>query len=196
MSEQSPEFELERLLAAICQGDETAMAAFYDRTCGKVFALVSFILEDVSQAEEVALDTFFQVWQEAGKYQAERASPLAWLMMMARSRAIDRLRSMRRAPNFFDSDDLADELIDPGEGPDEVLLSSERSRRVRACLAQLPQVERQKLTLAFFKGLSQAEMSQYCDMPLGTVKSHIRSGMARLSRLLGEQADMNSHEKP
>ena len=190
MSEPSSDIELERLLAAVAQGDEAAMAAFYDKTGGKVYGLARFILNDESQAEEVASDVFFQVWQEAGKYRADKARPLAWLMMMARSRAIDRLRSMRRMPDFCNCDDLADALADPGEGPDATLIATERSRHVRACLAQLPQVERQKLALAFFQGLSQTEMAQYCGMPLGTVKSHVRSGMARLSRLLDGQSNL------
>lgn len=187
MSEQSSELELERLLGAVSQGDEAAMADFYDKTCGKVFGLAHYILKDQSSAEEVAGDVFFQVWQEAGKYRTEKARPMTWLMMMTRSRAIDRLRTLRRAADYCDCDDLVDELIDPAEKPDEAMLADERSRLVRSCLAQLPAVERQKLALAFFKGLSQSELAQYCDMPLGTVKSHIRSGMARLGQLLLER---------
>jgi RNA polymerase sigma-70 factor (ECF subfamily) len=180
--------ELTQLLEAIAGRDEAAMAAFYDLTCGKVFALAMHILKDNGLAEEVVLDTYWQAWQEADRYQAAKGKPLAWLLMMARSRAIDRLRSQHKAVPLCGIEDVEDGLADLREGPEETALADERGRRVRACLAQLPPLERQKLALAFFRGLSQSEIAQYCGMPLGTVKTYIRTGMARLSKLLDEQA--------
>jgi len=171
------------------------MAAFYDLTCAKVFGLAIHILKDGGLAEEVAMDTYWQVWQEAGRYSEARGRPLAWLLMMARSRAIDRLRAMKKQFPECGIDGFDDELADPGDGPEDVLAAGERGRLVRACLAQLPPLERQKLALAFFKGLSQSEIALYCGMPLGTVKTYIRTGMARLGKLLDERAGLGLHER-
>lgn len=194
MTDQPLDAELKRLLATIAQGEAAAMAAFYDLTSAKVFGLVRFMLMDESLAEEVAMDVFWQVWQEAGRYQESKAGPWTWLMMMARSRAIDRLRSLKKHQDDCDIEDMVEELTDTGAGPEDLAADSERSRQVRACLAQLPLLERQKLTLAFFKGLSQSEIADYCDMPLGTVKSHIRNGLARLGKLLENQLGKSLHE--
>ncbi len=172
------------------------MAAFYDLTCAKVYGLARFLLKDEGLAEEVVLDTFLQVWQEAGNYREERAGPLAWLLMIARSRAIDRLRTLRKTSQDCDIDDFAEALADPGDGPEDLAAAAERSRHVRACLARLPPIERQKLALAFFRGLSQSEIAAHCGMPLGTVKTYIRNGMARLGELLEEPAGLNLREKP
>lgn len=187
MPEQNSDNELKKLLAAVACGDEAAMAAVYDLTCAKVLGLVRFILKDDGLAEDVVLDTFWQVWQEAGHYREEKAGPLAWVMMIARSRAIDRLRTMRKTSQDSAIDDFADELVDSGQGPEDLAVADERSRQVRACLALLPPIERQKLTLAFFKGLSQSEIAVHCGMPLGTVKTYIRNGMAKLGELLEAQ---------
>lgn len=196
MSKCPLEVELKNLLGAVSRGDEAALATFYDLTCAKVFGLVRFMLKDDGVAEEVVLDTFWQVWREAGRYGEEKAGPLAWLLMMARSRAIDRLRSMKKTSLLCDIDGLEDDLADPGEGPEAAVIADERGHQVRACLARLPLVERQKLALAFFKGLSQSEIAAYCDMPLGTVKTHIRNGMARLGELLEGQAGLSLDERP
>jgi len=171
------------------------MAAFYDLTCAKVFGLASCVLKDPAQAEEVVLDTFLQVWQEAGRYSEQKAGPMAWLLMMARSRAIDRLRSTKHAALQCDLADYEDVLADPAASPEETAISDERGRLVRAGLARLPAIERQKLSLAYFKGLSQSEIAAHCGMPLGTVKTHIRNGMAKLSAWLAEHAELSLDER-
>jgi RNA polymerase sigma-70 factor (ECF subfamily) len=187
LSAQNPDPTLEVLLAAIAHGDEAAMATFYDLTCAKVFGLARLILNDEALAEEVVLDTFWQVWQQAERYRADKASPLTWLLMMTRSRSIDQLRTLRKTANDCDIETVEQELIDDAQGPEDHAIEAERSQHIRACLAQLPLIERQKLTLAFFKGLSQSEIAAYCGMPLGSVKTYIRNGMARLGELLAQQ---------
>lgn len=193
MTASSLDAELKNLLLAIALGDQQAFAAFYDLTSAKVFGLARFMLGDEGLAEEVTEDVYWQVWQEAGRYRAEKAAPLTWLLMIAKSRGIDRLRAVERAETC-DIEELAGELADAGAGPEALALDAERSRRVRACLALLPAVERQKLALAFFRGLSQSEMAGHCRMPLGTVKTHVRNGMARLGELLRQQAGPDPHE--
>ena len=194
MFEQTAESELDRLMKAVSWGDQRAFSALYDLTCGKVHGLVSYILKDDALAEEVTLDTYLQVWQRAGDYQSERASPLAWLMMIARSRAIDRLRAQRSYPLFCDGQSHDDDLIDPLGPPDETVISDERCHDVRRCFTQLDSVQRQVLAVAFFRGLSHTEIALHCGMPLGTVKTHIRQAMARLKGLLAEHSDVNHRD--
>lgn len=188
MSESLAETELKRLLAAIARGDEAAMAAFYDLTAAKVFGVALAIVKSHELAEEVAMDTFLQVWQAADKYCEEKARPLAWLLMMARSRAIDRLRTLKKTEQECDLADWTELLADTAPSIEEAAAQSERGKIVRECLACLPSLERQKLSLAFFRGLSQAEIATHCAMPLGTVKTYIRNGMARLADLLQQHA--------
>ena len=163
--------------------------AFYDATCGKVHGVACYILKDEALAEEVTMDTFLQVWREAENYREQQAHPLAWLTMIARSRAIDRLRSRNSSHLLFDGVAHDNDLIDPQRQPDECLMADESSEQVRACFAQLPPIQRELLGLAFFKGLSHHEIALHSDMPLGTVKTHIRQGMARMHTLLAESAN-------
>lgn len=135
------------------------------------------------------MDTFLQVWREAENYREQQAQPLAWLTMIARSRAIDRLRSRNSSRLLFDGVAHDNDLIDPQRQPDECLMADENSEQVRTCFAQLSPIQRELLGLAFFKGLSHHEIALHSDMPLGTVKTHIRQGMARMHTLLAESAN-------
>jgi RNA polymerase sigma-70 factor (ECF subfamily) len=187
---QTGNLDLKQLLAATARGDEGAFAAFYDATCGKVHGIACYILNDEALAEEVTMDTFLQVWREAKNYREQQAQPLAWLMMIARSRAIDRLRSRNSSQLLFDGIAHDNDLIDPQRQPDECLMVNESSEQVRACFSQLPPIQRELLGLAFFKGLSHHEIALHSNMPLGTVKTHIRQGMARMHTLLAESANL------
>ncbi len=111
-------------------------------------------------------------------------------MMIARSRAIDRLRSRNSSQLLFDGVAHVNDLIDPQRQPDECLMVNESSEQVRACFSQLPPIQRELLGLAFFKGLSHHEIALHSNMPLGTVKTHIRQGMARMHTLLAESANL------
>ena len=195
MSRQTDDIDLKQLITATAQGDERAFAAFYDATCGKVHGIACYILKDEALAEEVTMDTFLQVWREAENYREQQAQPLAWLTMIARSRAIDRLRSRNNSHLLFDGVDHENDLIDPQQQPDECLMANECSEQVRACFAQLPQIQRELLGLAFFKGLSHHEIALHSDMPLGTVKTHIRQGMARMHTLLAESANLEFSDR-
>lgn len=189
MSKPSANIDLKQLIAATAQNDEQAFAAFYDATCGKVHGLACYILKDEALAEEVTMDTFLQVWREAVNYREQQAQPLAWLMMIARSRAIDRLRSHNSSRLLFDGAAHDNDLIDPQLLPDECLIADESSERVRACFAKLTPIQRELLGLAFFKGLSHHDIALHSNKPLGTVKTHIRLGMARMHTLLAEYAN-------
>jgi RNA polymerase sigma-70 factor (ECF subfamily) len=183
------EFDLKFLIGEIARGDERAFAAFYDATCSKVHGIACFILKDEALAEEVTMDTFLQVWREAEKYREQQALPLAWLMMIARSRAIDRLRSRNGSRLLFDGIGHDCDFIDPAKQPDECAIADENSERVRACFARLSAIQRELLGLAFFKGLTHHEIARHRNLPLGTVKTHIRKAMALMHALLVESGN-------
>lgn len=171
------------LLARIGAGDQSALSAFFDGSKELVYALALRILGDEADAEEVTLDVYIQVWRTAGAYNSSRGSVTAWLVVLARSRALDRWRA--RSGRLQKELPLP-EQFDPAAGPDPEgeAEDAQRRRRVAAAIATLPAEQRQLLQLAFFSGMTHTEMAQHLRQPLGTVKSRIRTGMMRLREAL------------
>lgn len=172
------------LIARTAKGDQNALATLYDRTSSHVYGLALKILGDQSAAEEVTLDVYTQVWRQAHTYDEHRGSPGGWLMTIARTRAIDRFRAGvlergRQVPL-----EAADFLPHEGNDPEEETIGQERQRFVQQALAMLPAEQRQAIALAYFWGLSQSEIAAKLTLPLGTVKTRIRSGMLKLRELL------------
>lgn len=175
--------ETKNLVAAIAQGDEDALASFYDATISRVYGLAMRIVGVAQTAEEVAADVYFQVWREAGRYDEERGSPLTWLLTICRSRALDALRRQDRAELQAEPawpEDLAHEE----RGPLDLLLAIERSSGLHAALTELAPLQRQLVALAFFRGLTHQEIADYSGIALGTVKTHIRSALLVLQRAI------------
>lgn len=176
---------LSALIARTANADARALAALYDGTAAHVHGVAMRILQDDGAAEEVTIDVYRQVWREAGRYDPERGRPLAWLLMLARSRAIDRRRSaaLERAR----TESLADGMPLPcgAPTPEESCALDERRRVVQGALARLAAEQRQVIELAYFGGLSQSEIATHLGEPLGTVKTRIRIGMVRLRDALG-----------
>lgn len=168
----------------IAAGDQSALAEFYDMTNRLVFGLILRILGDRSTAEEVLLDVYTQVWRQAGNYSRERGTPLAWLMTIARTRALDRLRSGRQEQQRKESLDVVADARSFEADPEEVTASNEHQRLVRRALAALPVEQRQIIELAYFSGLSHSEIAAQLGQPLGTVKTRARLGMIKLKELL------------
>lgn len=168
------------LIARTAHGDERALAALYDATGPTVYAVAMRILGDAAVAEEVTMDVFLQVWNQAERWDPARGAPLTWLATLARSRAIDRRRSgaAQRAQT-----DLVDGMLDAphgGPGPEEDAAVAERRRLVRGALEALQPTQRTALELAWFHGLSHVEIAARLGAPLGTVKTRIRTAMASL----------------
>ncbi len=168
------EQEWGRLIARIAAGDQSGLAQLYDASSALVFGLAMKVLADRTAAEEVTLDVFSQVWRQASMYDSGRGTPGSWLMMLARTRAIDRFRSGylergRQAPL-----DMAAEL--PGEAatPEQYSAGRERQRLVQEALASLATEQREAIALAYYWGLSQSEIADRLKLPLGTVKSHLK----------------------
>ena len=174
-----------RLMEAIKAGEAGALEALYERYGRAVLGLCRRILGDPRDAEEAMLDAFAQVWEQGDRYDPGRASPLSYLMTVARSRAIDRARALGRHRILLpESDEALLAALDRGMPPRpsalSALLSAESRSAVEDALRALPPEQREAVELAFFAGLSHREVAERLDAPLGTVKTRIRQGLLRL----------------
>lgn len=177
---------LDALLAAVAGGDETAFAAFYDATSARAYALILRITRAAALAEEVMSDVYLQVWQQAQRFDAARGNAQAWLYMLCRSRALDQLRRREPVETCADPDHLRDDAADGS--PLDLLLVLDRSAAIHTAVARLGEVERQLLALAFFRGLSHQQIADHTGMPLGTVKTLLRTAMRTLKDQLVQYA--------
>jgi len=167
----------------VAQGEQAALGSLYDATSGLVYGLTLRILGDTSAAEEVTLDVYLQVWRQAGRFDSTRGRVSTWLMTIARSRAIDRLRSRQKLPQT-DSLEAVAEPHSEASGPEELAMAAQRQIQVRQGLATISVEQRLVIELAFFGGLSQSEIALKLNKPLGTIKTRIRSGMIVLRRVV------------
>jgi RNA polymerase sigma-70 factor (ECF subfamily) len=178
---------LAALVAQMAQGRQEALAALYDETSPILNGLLRRMLEKIEDAEEVLLDVYLKAWKNAAAYSEKRGSVQAWLVIMARNAAIDRIRQHRSQPRVIGLE--GDNSINPeapGDSPEAQSAAVQRQRRIQAVLAQLPAEQRQAVKLAFFGGLTHFELAKKLGEPLGTVKSRIRMGLIRLRTLLEE----------
>ena len=174
-------------LGRIGDGDQDALAAFYDQSSGYVFGIAQRMLGSREDAEEVALDVYKQIWRGPRGYDSSRGSVASWLTTMTRSRALDRIRS-RAARQRMEQPWEADSGIEPAvEGFERNSLLKLDQRRIAAALLTLPPEQRQMIEMAFFAGLSHGELAERLATPLGTVKTRIRQGMMKLRESLGEE---------
>jgi RNA polymerase sigma-70 factor, ECF subfamily len=181
------ELLLEALFRHARQGDQAAWGALYDQTSSLVYALTLRILGNREDAEEAVMDVYWKAWRNLGTYDAARGSIMAWLVMMARSTAIDRLRS--GAARSAREEPLREAVEVPGSGdPESDTSLAQRRERIRAALAELSPDQREAIELAFFSGMSHSELAGRLGQPLGTVKTRIRRGLGRLRDTLGDLA--------
>ncbi len=180
MSSAGAGSETSTLITRIAAGDRDAFSRFYDLLAPTAFGLIRRVLRDPEAAAEVLQEVFWQVWREAPQYDPARGSPEAWLVMRAKTRAIDRLRSIRRRDRTFVApvdESVARSSEEPAENP--AVVAEDRSL-VQTALAQLPEPQRRVIELAFFDGLTQSEIATRLGEPLGTVKTRARLGLERL----------------
>ncbi|MEK6282868.1 MAG: sigma-70 family RNA polymerase sigma factor [Acidobacteriota bacterium] len=184
--EQARASEVE-LLHAVARGDEAALARLYDQYRVILFGLLMRILGNREEAEDVLQDVFIQVWRRAADFDEKRGKPFTWLVTLARSRAIDRLRLLGARQRLADAagkdqtEDVSDALADT--------IHSGQREIVQRALAELPEEQKQALVLAYYDGLTQSEIASQLGTPLGTIKTRMRSGMTKLRALLGTQLE-------
>ena len=176
------------LLRRMAAGDEAALGALYDRWCTLVHSVVARIVADPGDAEELVEETFLQAWRQAGRYQGTRGGVSTWLVVIARSRALDRVRlaghKRAAAAEPLESAESAGALLPSTETPLDAAEIAETRQIVHAALQKLPPDQRETLEMAYFRGLSQSEIAEATGQPLGTVKTRCRLGLQKLREAL------------
>ena len=180
----------EALVALVARGDEDALAELYDRVSRVAYGLALRVLRDERHAEDAVQEAFLQVWRSAATFRAERAKASTWILTLVHRRAVDLVRREERRQ----ADPLTDDSA-AGEAPEQTeeaaWLRFERER-VQSALRQLPDVQREALELAYYGGFSQSELAERLGVPLGTIKSRMFAGLARLRELLDDATQEGS----
>jgi RNA polymerase sigma-70 factor (ECF subfamily) len=172
----------EELLELVARSDDRALAELYDRYGRSAYGLALRVLRDAALAQDAVQEGFLAVWRNADRFRAERAKPSTWILTLVHRRAVDLVRREERRRG----DPLESAPQASGAATAEEAVLRERRRAVQAALTQLPAHERQALELAYYGGLTQSELADRLDVPLGTIKSRMFSGLRRLRDLLGD----------
>ncbi|MBI2688063.1 MAG: sigma-70 family RNA polymerase sigma factor [Acidobacteria bacterium] len=169
----------------IAAGNAGALSDFYDEASRYVNAIAIRILREPEEAEEITLDVFQQVWRLAASYNPDRCAVTSWLGMMARSRALDRWRTLQTRRRFLAAEQYESiEYISPDSGPEKQVAATQRQQQIHRAMSNLPEEQRSIIALAFWEGLSHSEVAAKTGLPLGTVKTRIRLGMLKLKEEL------------
>ena len=189
--------DLSALLARVGLGDRSAFASLYKQTAAHLMGVVLRINRDRAQAEDVLQEVYVNVWRAAGSFDATLSQPMTWLTSVARNRAIDSLRRRQTEPQTVststgsdndNNDDMLQYQASDAPGPLELLASAGEARALKICLGELTGEQQQSLALAFYQGLSHAEVAAHLRQPRGTVKSWLRRGLQALKTCLERAA--------
>jgi RNA polymerase sigma-70 factor (ECF subfamily) len=184
----------EELIGLVAQRDERALERLYERYGRAIYSLVFRMLRDPGRAEEVAQEVFLKVWRRPTSYVAGRGPFATWLLSVAHHRAIDELRARRHQPLPIDGPDgPGADVVDEGDGLDELTWLRERRSAVRGALTTLPAPQRAAIELAYFGGLTQREIADRLGEPLGTIKTRMRLAMQKLRGSLTDLAPLDAH---
>ena len=190
----NPNREWPDLIAKTARGDQEAFSRLYDQSSPQIYGLILRMINHPQVAEEVTMDVYVQVWKQAQSYDVNRGTPMGWLVTIARTRAIDQLRSGKlKRTSMTGMEDIARVASDRAT-PEEQSSARQRAEIVREALASLPFEQRQSLILAYFDGYSQSEISTKLGLPLGTIKTRIRLGMMKLRDVLTPYAEDESYD--
>jgi RNA polymerase sigma factor (sigma-70 family) len=175
----------EALVAVVARGDESALAELYDRVGRVAYGLAFRVLRDDRLAEDAVQEAFLAVWRSAGAFRPERAKASTWILTLVHRRAVDLVRreERRRADPL---DDATAGAATSESAEDAAWVGFERDR-VQAALRQLPDTQREAIELAYYGGFSQSELAERLGLPLGTIKSRMFTGLARLRELLDDE---------
>jgi RNA polymerase sigma-70 factor (ECF subfamily) len=177
-----------KLLARVAKGDHQAFSQLYDQSSTLLYSLVLRIVGHREEASELLQEVYLEVWRKVARYDVGRGTPIAWLITLARSRAIDRLRARSSRAHHQVGKPLdgtpTNQVADWHPGPFEAHADQELRIKIRSALASLPQAQQEAIELAYYEGLSHMEIAQRLNQPLGTVKTRIKLGMSKLRELL------------
>lgn len=190
-SEQTPvdrDTPTEKLLAAAAAGDEQAFAHLYDQTSARVYGLVLRVLRDDAQAAEVTQDVYVQIWRESARFEPGRGSAMSWMLTIAHRRAVDRARASE-ATRQRDDRYATRETDRSYDQVSEQAQSNIEATSVREALSALTDIQRDAVRLAYFEGYTYREVAALLNIPLGTAKTRIRDGLARLRDAMGDRDD-------
>ncbi|MDJ0463302.1 sigma-70 family RNA polymerase sigma factor [Streptomyces sp. H27-C3] len=176
--------DLQELLGMVARGDRDAFSEVYDAVSGPVMGLVRAVLRDPAQSEEVTQEVLIELWRTAARFQPTRGSAMTWVLTLAHRRAVDRVRSAQASSDREHRAALLDRTPAFDEVTEEVESRLEREQ-VRRCLRTLTELQRQSVTLAYYRGLAYREVAELLAVPLGTVKTRLRDGLIRLRDCLG-----------
>ncbi len=179
---QTSEQHLDRLLALVARGDQSAFELIYDNLAGPVYGLIHRVVRDPAQSEEVSQEVLLEVWRTAARFDPDRGSAATWVMTIAHRRAIDRVRSASAAAAREQR--TAERLAPDDEVADTVEANLDRER-VRRCLDGLTELQRESITLAYYGGYSYRQVAGLLGAALGTIKTRIRDGLIRMRDCLG-----------
>lgn len=183
----SAEPDLQELVGRVALGDEDAFASVYDAVVSPVLGAVRAVLRDQAQSEEVAQEVLVEVWRTAPRYRPDRGTAINWILTLAHRRAVDRVRSVEAAAARDRKAALLDHTPDYDVVTEQIEARLEREQ-VRRCLRTLTEVQRQSVTLAYYRGLTYRQVAEALALPLGTVKTRLRDGLIRLRDCLGVTA--------
>lgn len=177
----------EAVILRIANGEHGALGTLYDVHGRAVYTLALRIVGDPAEAEEVTQDVFLQVWRGAARYDKKRATVAGWLLMMTRSRAIDRVRARQARPIGTESPEFAiTSLADGAAGQEATVITGQAVERLKAALQELPNTMRAAIELAYYEGLTQSAIAERLGEPLGTVKTRMRTALQKLRLALGQ----------
>jgi len=183
-TDAGPPADADGLLLLVAQGDEDAFGRFYDQVAGALYGIVLSVVRDPAQAQEVSQEVFLEVWRTAARFDPAAGSARAWVMTMARRRAVDRVRSAQASVDRDAAAGLRAGVPDYDVVTEAVEVRLEQ-QQVRRCLGTLTELQRQAVTLAFYRGYTYREVGDLLSVPLGTIKTRLRDGLIRLRDCLG-----------
>ena len=171
-------------IGQVAKGEQSALQVVYTATSAKLFGICCRILNDPREAEDALQDTYLDLWKSAERFDRTRASPISWLAAMARNRAIDRLRAGGKVRAGAVEVDAAFALQDDRPAADQQIEAVQRTERIYACMNELDSNQREAIRRAFFTGVTYRELAEIDAVPLGTMKSWIRRGLAQLKQCM------------